>query len=296
MKKLVAPLFGIMIVAAGMSPAAAASRGHSHGRPIAVAPPGVRAGMTQSNNWSGYAQGRLEKGHDFHAITGAWTVPNARPRKDKEEEFSSTWVGIGGGCIQVRCSVSDPTLIQAGTEQDIVASCPLGGSCSYSPLYTAWYELIPGPSVEVDLPINPGDQVTVDIHETSIPQVWFIGLSDVTTHTDWTTTIPYTSTYATAEWIEETPVSFSANSGASVGPLPDLGIIRFDAGSVNHANPDLFSMEAIQLVDLNRNAIATPSSPDTDGDGFNDCTYASNYDSFTSSPSTSYSWAPTGQT
>jgi len=62
-------------------------------RPIAV------AATNQSFNWSGYMQGRLEKGTTFHSIAATWIVPTATPHRPGEAEYSSSWIGIGGGCL-----------------------------------------------------------------------------------------------------------------------------------------------------------------------------------------------------
>jgi hypothetical protein len=83
---------------------------------------GATFNITQSNNWSGYNQGLLEKGKTFTSISGTWTVPTASPHKAKEAEYSASWVGIGGGCLNTACAVTDSTLIQAGTEQDVAAN------------------------------------------------------------------------------------------------------------------------------------------------------------------------------
>ena len=67
-----------------------------------------------------------------------------------------------------------------------------------------------------------------------------------------------------------------SNSGrVQVGPLPNLSTVTFDPGTVNHGSPGLVPAEAIQLVDANSTPLATPSNPDSDADGFNDCAYAS---------------------
>jgi hypothetical protein len=50
--------------------------------------------------------------------------------------------------------------------------------------------------------------------------------------------------------------------------------VTFDPGTTNGGNPQLVSSEEIQLVDFNGKILATPSAPDSDRDGFNDCTYA----------------------
>jgi hypothetical protein len=235
--------------------------------------PIVAVNANQSNNWSGYNQGYLEKGVQFHQVSGTWAVPTASPHKRGENEYSATWVGIGGGCVNANCSVTDSTLIQAGTEQDVDSS----GNASYS----AWYELIPAPSLTVSLPVKAGDRVHVDIREGT-PQVWTILIQNLTTGKSFSTTVPYSSTYATAEWILETPIVVDSNGNASVGPLPKLTTVKFDGGLDNSVNPKLVSSEEIQLVDFNGNVLATPSGPDTDTDGFNDCSYATSCSSFTS--------------
>ena len=91
--------------------------------------PIVAVGASQSNNWSGYNQGTLEKsGTMFHQVSGDWTVPTATAHKSGEAEYSATWVGIvpgslffpdGRGTDQVRLSFSlvDEALIDDGIER-----------------------------------------------------------------------------------------------------------------------------------------------------------------------------------
>src|SRR3954468_4880177 len=120
----------------------------------------------QSNYWFGYNQGTLEKGNKlFNSISGNWTVPTATQHTAGQDESSSDWIGIGGGCIDANCTVGDNTLIQTGTEQDVDAS----GNASYS----AWYELIPAPSLGINMTVGPGDQMHADISEVvSGSNVW----------------------------------------------------------------------------------------------------------------------------
>src|SRR6185503_10573345 len=93
------------LVASGTSPAIAAAVRFN--RPI------VAVNANQSNNWSGYNQGALEQGGKlFSGITGDWTVPTATQHTAGEDEFSSSWIGIGGGCVDAGCTVTDNTLIQ----------------------------------------------------------------------------------------------------------------------------------------------------------------------------------------
>jgi hypothetical protein len=261
-------LMSSAVTVAGGTPAATAAAQMFH-RPI------VAVGANKSNNWSGYNQGTLEQGGKlFHQISGTWVVPTATAHKAGEAEYSASWVGIGGGCVDANCTVTDATLIQAGTEQDVDSS----GKASYS----AWWEIIPAPSIAVSLGVSAGNTVKVNIAETT-PGVWSIVIENVSTGKSWSMTTPYSSTYATAEWIEETPVVIDNSGNVTVGPMPKLSRVHFDGGLTNGSNATLKSSEEIQLVDFNGSPLATPSIPDPDTDGFNDCTYAATCPAPTSS-------------
>jgi peptidase A4-like protein len=147
----------------------------------------VRANTNQSSNWFGYNQGTLEQGGTlFNSITGDWTVPTASRHTASQDEYSSDWIGIGGGCVDAGCSVGDNTLIQTGTEQDVSAA----GQASYS----AWWEIIPGPSIAISMTVQPGDHMHASVAET-VPNsnVWVITLQDVTQNETFTQTVPYSS-------------------------------------------------------------------------------------------------------
>jgi len=255
---------GLALAIAATSPAGAGSSGH--GRTIGlVRGAHTTMNMSQSSNWSGYNKGMLETGSGFHSISGQWTVPSATAHTRGQDEFSSSWIGIGGGCLDTSCTATDSTLIQTGTEQDVAADG--------TPSYSTWYELIPAPSISTPLAVKAGDVVAADIRE-SVPEVWTISLKNLSTGQSWSTTLPYPSTYATAEWIEETPLTFGTN-GAGLSSLPNLGSVHFTSSTVNGANAALNPAEEMQLVDSNGNPIATPSAPGATQDAFNDCTWAS---------------------
>jgi hypothetical protein len=231
------------LLAFSATPAASAASSALYHRPI------VRVSANRSNNWSGYNQGTLEKGNvQFHSVDGTWTVPTATQHKSGEAEYSASWVGIGGGCIDAGCTLTDATLIQAGTEQDVDAS----GAASYD----AWWEIIPEPSTPISLPVHAGDRI-----------------QNQTTGQSFSTSTPYTSTYATAEWIEETPVVVGNSGAVSVGPMPSLSTVGFDLSLTNGKPAALSASEEMQLVDTNGAVLATPSAPDADTDGFNVCTF-----------------------
>jgi hypothetical protein len=232
----------------------------------ATARPIVVVAANQSFNWSGYVQGSIEKGTTFHSIAATWLVPTATPHRSGEAEYSSSWIGIGGGCLNTACTLTDATLIQAGVGHDIDAT----GKTDYY----AWWEAIPAPLVRTTLPVHPGDRVGVAIFEHRLPEIWTIAIVNVTTRRVFTMTLPYPSTHGSAEWVIETPVVISEKGAASVGPMPNLSVVRFDFARVNGASPDFVAAERIELVDLDLRPIASPSLPDAQGDGFNDCTYA----------------------
>jgi hypothetical protein len=240
---------------------AAASAGPPHG-------PIVALNANQSGNWSGYNQGSIEKnGKLFDQISGTWVVPRATQHKAGEAESSSSWVGIGGGCVDAKCNVPDNTLIQAGTEQDVNKS----GVANYY----AWWEIIPAPSVRItNFPVHPDDRIKVDIADKPAgSNVWTITVKNMTTNKTFDQTVSYSSSHATAEWIEETPTVINSN-GAALAKLPNLTRVHFDNATINGASANLSSNERIELVNSNRKVIADPSAPGPQNNSFNDCTYS----------------------
>lgn len=260
------PVTVVVALAACLLAAPAAAKPVSaHGQLLQLArgPRGtLNAG--QSNNWFGYNQGALEAGGGlFHSIAGNWTVPSARQHLRGQAEDSSDWIGIGGGCVNASCGLSDPTLIQTGTEQDV--------SAHGAPSYSAWWEVIPGPSVPIAMKIRPGDRMHASISQI-VPEVWKITLQDLTSGKTHTVRVPYASTQDSAEWIEETPLILGANAGFA--SLPQLSSPDFDRAAVNGSPVHLKSAQAIDLINSSGRTIAVPSGPDPDRDGFNACTWA----------------------
>jgi hypothetical protein len=251
------------VLAAGAFPAAATAAPASHGQFLRP----LHLNANQSTNWFGYNAGALERSNTlFNSITGDWTVPTASQHVKGQSESSSDWIGIGGGCIDAGCLLGDSTLIQTGTEQDV--------SATGAPSYSSWWEIIPGPSIDTGMTIAAGDHMHASVAET-IPnsEVWVITLQDVTRNETFTQTVPYPSTHATAEWIEETPLTFGTG-GAGLAALPNLTDPRFDSGTVNGAPANLTPAEEMQLTDSSGNVIGTPSAPDAQADGFSACAWA----------------------
>ncbi len=165
------------------------------------------------------------------------------------------------------CAVTDPTLIQAGTEEDVSAS----GQTSYS----AWWEILPAPSISASVSVNPGDKVSVSI---SGPGLWTISFKDLTNGQSFTQTVPYTSPLDTAEWIEEAPVVISASGtspAAGEATLPNLSGGTFSNSRLNGSNPAFVPGYEMQMVSSSGQVLATPSAPSSSKDGFNVCSYSS---------------------
>jgi hypothetical protein len=263
-------------VVAGLSGLAGAVPVSPHGAGVGGAPVSRRQAAvsvlsprtafhdSKSTNWSGYDEGILSTGSPFTSISAEWTVPTATQHTAGQAEDSATWIGIGGGCLDTTCTATDPTLIQAGTSQDVSST----GRASYS----AWWEIVPVPSVTASISVHPGDVIKCDITQSD-PALWTVSLTDETDGQGFTETVPYPSTEDTAEWIEETPVVLGSTS-AGLSALPNLSTVSFTSASVNGRSARLEPDEAIQLTNSTGAPIATPSDPGPTGADFNDCAYA----------------------
>lgn len=158
-----------------------------------------------SYNWAGYvAQG----GSSYTGVTGRWIVPKVA--SDTRLSADAAWVGIGG-------VVSDD-LIQAGTQAIALPS----GRVSYQ----AWIERMPDPSVPLPIDIEPGDEVSVDVHQTA-PGLWSVTVDNITSGDVYRTQVAYQSSLSSAEWIEEMPASL----GGGFIPLDQFGSVRFLSGA-----------------------------------------------------------------
>src|SRR5690348_15903977 len=115
------------------------------GAALLVAPPALADTVTdaqESANWAGYAA----TGAQFSRVSGSWVQPIASC--DSGSGDAAFWVGIGGATAE------SSALEQTGTEVD----CSSG-----SPVYSAWYELVPDAPVPVDLAVRPGDHISASV-------------------------------------------------------------------------------------------------------------------------------------
>jgi hypothetical protein len=175
--------------------------------------PSALANATQSTNWAGYsAHG---SGVSFRGVQGSWVEPSATCVRGTPT-YSSYWVGIGG------YSSTSQALEQVGTEVD----CGSLGKVSS----TAWYELVPAPSMPVRLTVRPGDvvQAAVSVRGRSVT----VTLNDVTRGQGFRKTVRASGLdLSSAEWIVEAPSEcISANSCQSL-PLANFGSATFSSAS-----------------------------------------------------------------
>src|SRR5215510_13296215 len=128
--------------------------------------------------------------------------------------------------------------------------------------------MLPAASKQAPLAVRPGDTITVSIDEQGTgSQNWLIVLTNSTSGKVYHTTVRYTSTRSSVEWIEEAP------SGRN-GILP---IDNFEAVSFSRATAikdgDSMSLEAvgarpITLLNARMQPLAVPSAIGSDGESF----------------------------
>jgi hypothetical protein len=217
-----------------------------------------------TSNWSGYAIARYQTGQTYTSAKGTWVVPTVtfgQTQSGTSEEYSATWVGIGGFCMNALCSRADRTLIQLGTSQYVSSS----GATSYF----AWYEMLPAAPVTITaITVNPGNQITASLQCVSAcsakKQNWQLSMTNNSTGQTWSQNFTYSSSLASIDWIEEAPVS------NGVLPLANFNVV----GVVPYIGPNAawnsltVSANGIQMTDP-WGQTANPSS--TDANGFNTC-------------------------
>ena len=128
--------------------------------------------------------------------------------------------------------------------------------------------MLPRASQQVPLAVAPGDSMTVSITESAPGSgSWQIIMKNNTSGQSYQTTVQYTSSQSSAEWIEEAP----ASQGGIV-PLDSFGTVAFSAATAtqNGRTVDLAQAGAQPITMLNAASqpLAVPSSIGTDGSSF----------------------------
>jgi hypothetical protein len=220
----------------------------------APSPTGSQAPSSQtttgytSTNWSGY----LATAGSFIGVSASWTATNATGN-GSTTSADSTWIGIGG--------VTSSDLIQVGTQNIVTAN----GQVSTS----AFYELLPSVSQPVPgVTVLPGDSMTASLSEVSSGQ-WVISITDKTDGQSYTTTVSYSSSLSSAEWIEEDP-SYSFRRQI---PFDNFHEASFTGGSTTLSSGSTLNIatSTAQPVTMDNSigqTVAVPSTIGGDGASF----------------------------
>ena len=167
-----------------------------------------------SSNWAGYAlTGTNASGAPttYTNVVGSWVQPKVRCIAG-QPSYSAFWVGLGG------FSADAQALEQIGTE----SNCDARGR----PVYAAWYEIVPAPSIPIAMKIAPGDRLTaaVLVQGTQVT----LQLTNTTRRVRMTrrVTVPQPD-LTSAEWVAEAPSSCASSGECRTLPLANFGSVAF---------------------------------------------------------------------
>ena len=204
----------------------------------------VPSSVGKSGNWSGYAS----TSGTFTSVISTWTIPSVTGSGHTSAD--ATWVGIGG--------IISRDLIQVGT-QNIINS---QGNITT----LAFYEELPYISQDIPITVKAGDSITATLTQQS-KGTWLITFNDNSTGQNYQTTILYASSYSSAEWIEEEPISLPG-----LLPLDNFGVVSFSNGAAtqngNQQSISSSGAKPITMINSSGQNIAIPSSIGSDGVSF----------------------------
>ena len=202
---------------------------------------GVRAGDTESSlNWSGYMVSHAR----FRSVTASWTVPAVRSTAGPRAT-ASFWVGLDGR--------DGRGLQQIGTTS---------GMMGVAPHYGAWWEMLPGPSVDVAMAIKPGDSITASVTADGHGS-FLLSLRDNTSGQRFTTRqLNATAPLSSAEVVAEAP-----SSAGGLLPLADFGAVHFVGARANGRPLGTFDWSKVNMIS-NSWTLASASTLSSDGTGF----------------------------
>lgn len=167
-----------------------------------------------SSNWAGYAlTGTNASGAPttYTNAVGSWVQPRVTCTAGRPS-YSAFWVGLGGFSTDARA------LEQIGTE----SNCDSRGR----PVYAAWYEIVPAPSIPITMKLAPGDRLTaaVLVQGTQVT----LQLTNTTRRVRVTRRVSVAQPdLSSAEWIAEAPSACSSAGGCRTLPLAKFGSVSF---------------------------------------------------------------------
>jgi hypothetical protein len=250
--------------------ASAAKTAANAGRRLAAtaAPRGPLTPLTGEQkyafNWAGYAQNNTTTTGPFTGAKATFVVPTVVTGTG--DQYSWDWIGVGGW--------NEKTLVSVGIEAD-----NLGGTA----FYQAWTVIAQNSQNPLTLTIHPGDTIKVAVREVAHNK-WKMTAKDLTLGTKASRTIAYQSSGGSVEAITQRPCLVPRCS--TVGGLSDLAQTSnetFDMATFTTSAPSasgavyqplLTPLAGQNLYDsamvnnLDTAVIATPSTADSDNDGF----------------------------
>jgi Peptidase A4 family len=192
----------VLLFGAGFAGSAAVASAGAHTRAVVLKPGGplVRAhiagdgSQTISLNWSGYAA-TAPAGKKFRDVSASFVQPSITCTG--KFTYTTNWVGLDG--------------FKNGTvEQDGTAAYCGGGPAHMTPVYYAWIEMFPKPSVTV-FRVNPGDHINASVRYSD--GKFHLAIADATSRKHAATSAACARcARASAEWIIERPEVCSAAS------------------------------------------------------------------------------------
>ena len=187
-----------------------------------------------SLNWAGY----VARDGRFTSVSATWTVPALRPGS-KPGSAASFWVGLDGR--------TERSLQQIGTTS---ASYRAGSH------YGAWWEMLPGPAVDVPLLIAPGDVVSASVTSDG-HGAFTLSLRDRTRGESFAVRrVDRRAPLSSAEVVVEAPAAITGQL-----PLADFGTVRFSDARVNGRPLGSFAWSRVDMtVDSHRQASPTTLS------------------------------------
>jgi hypothetical protein len=166
-----------------------------------------------SSNWAGYAVTPTAGGPvaSFSNVFGTWVQPEVSCSSGSNS-YSAFWVGLGG------LTQGSTSLEQIGTD----ANCTAAGT----PVYSAWYEILPAAPVTLNLAVEPGDTVSAAV--TISGKTVSMRLRNLTRHTVVNKKTKMAAPDLTsAEWIAEAPSACNRSGRCTTLPLANFGTVDF---------------------------------------------------------------------
>jgi len=255
---LLVPVLIAIIVVTAVTYAVPSSQGNGgyQGDPSVPHPvPRVANKDGTSENWGGYGIQTNLGAPQVNAVTdvkGSWVVP-AVDCTVTPTGYSSLWIGIDG--------YSSNTVEQIGTDSD----CSSG-----TPHYSAWYEIYPKASKNVNMAIRPGDVMIAEVQYLGSGS-FLLSMTDLTTGASFSTTEKSNKAErSSAEWVAEAP----STGNNKVLNLADYGTAYFTSaqatlnGHTGTISDPAWQNDAVLTQYANGTVKAMPSPLSSDGSAF----------------------------